>query len=336
MITKNNLEQAAEKNIISPEQVEPLFQFLTQQSPDLVADSFDEISEEPLKFIRSLGDIFLTLGIVLLVIAISLSGISGMNYIFPLAGFILIAEWLVRIRRLALPGMAILVAILYFVQKIMMFETENATLLMFGVLAVTSYLFYLRYKMPFSLLPLAASLVAMVITQIGFDVMQHPIVFSALGLFVFAFAFWFDSRDTRRISHLSDNAFWLFLLASPLIVHGVMVSILLSDQVWIANISKEILMIVFFALFFLLALFLDRRAMLISTQIYIIYSLTQLFKGSLTNAQDIIMYVLVGLGLFVLYFGAYWYKSRRFIFSAIAGKPICRYVPDLNIQDVKK
>lgn len=336
MITKNNLEQAAEKNIISPEQVEPLFQFLTQQSSDLVADSYDELREEPLKFIRSFGDIFLTLGIVLLVISISLSSISGMYYIFPVIGFILIAEWLVRIRRLALPGMAILVAILYFVQKMMMFETEHATFLMFAVLALTSFLFYFRYKMPFSLLPFAASLVSMIIMQIGFDVMQYPVVFAAMGLFVFAFAFWFDSRDTRRISHLSDNAFWLYLLASPLIVHGVMVSILLSDQVWIASISKEVLMIVFFALFFILALFLDRRAMLISTQLYIIYSLTQLFKGTLTNAQDVIMYVLVGLGLFVLYFGAYWYKTRRFIFSGLAGKAICRYVPDLNIQDIKK
>jgi hypothetical protein len=332
MITISSLEKAAAQNIISTEQDEPLYQFLRAQASDSQIDS----REEPLRFIRSFGDIFITLGVILLLMSINASSISGMYYLLPVAGFVLIAEWLVRVRRLALPGMAILLSILFLMYKAIPFDGDNTLFYVFGVLALTSLAFYLRYKMPFSLLPLAASVVTMIIVQLDISVLDYPIIFSGLGLIVFAVALWFDTQDTQRQSHLSDSAFWLHLLASPLIVHGMMVTILLSQQAWVEMLSKELLMIVFFAVFFLLALFLDRRAMLISTQIYVIYSLTQLFKNNLTGTQDVIIYVLLALGLFVLYFGAYWYKSRRFIFKALAGHAITRFVPDLNIEDVKR
>lgn len=336
MITKSNLQRAADENIISPDQIDPLYNFLQQSPTDSVAENNIDNREEPLKFIRSFGDIFITLGVLILVISINLSDISGLFYLIPAAGFVLVAEWLVRIRRLALPGMAILLSILYFTNKAITFNNENATILGFAVLAVTSFLFYLRYKMPFSLLPLAASLVAMVTIMIGIDVFTNPIIFAACGLVVFAVAFWFDSRDTKRESILSDGAFWLHLLASPLIVHGLMVTMLVSDQAWIKALNKELLMLIFFAGFFLLALLLDRRAMLISTQLYIIYAITQIFKDNITSAEDIIIYVLIAIGLFIIYFGAYWYKTRRLIFGTLSGSAISRYIPDLNISDIKR
>ena len=332
MITKSDLEKAAQQNIISAEQVEPLYMFLHAQPSDTAMDN----REEPLRFVRSFGDVFITLGVILLAMSINMSGISGLYTLFPIAGFILIAEWLVRVRRLALPGMALLISLLMFIYHAMSFTGDSPVWIRFFVLAISSLMFFLRYKMPFSVLPLAASLVAMIVVALDINVIDYPIIFSGLGLFVFAAALWFDAQDTQRVSHLSDTAFWLHLVASPLIVHGVMVTIILSEQTWITIFSKELLMIIFFAAFFLLALLLDRRAMLISTQLYIIYSLTQLFKGTLSNTGDVLMYVLITLGLFILYFGAYWYKSRRFIFSRLSGYTISRYIPDLNIQDVKK
>ena len=332
MISKSTLQKAAQKNIIQAGQVDPLYQFLQDQNLDAPAES----REEPLRFIRSFGDVFITLGVILLVVSINLANLSGYSYLIPAAGFVLVAEWLVRVRRLALPGMAILLSILFFVNKAVSFENDHATVLTFALLALTSLLFYLRYKMPFSLLPLAASLVAMAITLIGFDVLEQPIIFAGFGLLIFMVALWFDTQDTARLSHLSDSAFWLHLLASPLIVHGLMVSMLISDQPWLEFFSKELLILVFFAGFFLLALLVDRRAMLISTQLYMIYALTQLFKERLTNTQDVMIYVLIVLGLFIIYFGAYWYKSRRFIFGFLSASSIARYVPDLDIEDTKR
>ncbi len=329
MISKELLQKAADNDIIQVHQIQPLLDFIrTQQAPQSVAGQ-----EESLKFIRSFGDVFVTMGIVLLGVAINMIGLSGYAYFLPVAGFVIIAEWLVRVRRLALPGIAILMVILFFVNQGIAFDHENASVSGLGVLSLVSLLFYLRYKMPFSLLPLAGGLVTLAVIQIGVDVIRQPLIFSGLGLIVFIAAMAFDIRDTRRQSHLSDSAFWLHLLASPLIVHGAMMSLLLSDHSWLEAVDKEYIFILFFALFLMLALLLDRRAMLISTQLYMIYALTQIFEGQLDSAQNILIYVLMTVGLLVIFFGTYWYKTRRLVFGFLAGNAISRYVPDLGLLD---
>jgi len=320
------------KQNIQSHQIEPLIRFIRDQETPADTDN----REEPLKFIRSFGDVFITLGVVLLVIAINMSALSGYFYLIPAVGFIAVAEWLVRVRRLALPGIALLTAILYFVNKAIAFDHENATIFGLAILSLTSLLFYLRYKMPFSLLPLAAGLVAIGIIQIGLDVIKHPIIFTGFGLIVFIVAMWFDVRDTARLSHLSDSAFWLHLLASPLMVHGAMVSMLFSDQAWIQAIGKEVIIVTFFSAILLLALLLDRRAMLISTQLYIIYALTQILQGQLDSTQNILIYILMALGLFVIFFGTYWYKTRRLIFGFLSESVISRYIPDLELVDTRR
>lgn len=331
MISRDLLRKAADQGIIQNEQIEPLLRFSQDQS----LDSDAEVGEEPLKFIRSFGDVFITLGVVLLIIAINMTALSGYLYFIPVIGFIVIAEWLVRVRRLALPGIAILIAILFFVNKAIAFDHENATVFGVGVLCLTSLLFYLRYKMPFSLLPLAAGLVGIAIIQIGVDVIQNPVIFAGLGLIVFVIAMLFDVRDTKRVSHLSDSAFWLHLLASPLIVHGSMVSLIFSGQEWIQAIDKEVIIIAFFIVFLLLALLLDRRAILVSTQLYMIYALTQVFGGQLASTQNVLIYVLLLLGFLVIFFGTYWYKTRRLIFGFLAGGVVSPYVPGFDTQDSK-
>jgi len=330
MISRQLLQKAATENIIRDDQVEPLLAFISEQHAIVRGDS----GEEPLKFIRSFGDVFITLGVVLLVVAINMIGLSGYAYLIPVAGFVVVAEWLVRVRRLALPGIAILLAILYFVNKAIAFDHENATVLGLGILAITSLLFYFRYKMPFSLLPLATSLVAIALIQIGVNAIEQPLIFLGLGLAVFIIAMLFDIRDTERKSHLSDSAFWLHLLASPLIVHGVMVSLLFSQAGWLQPIDKEIIIIVFFLVFLALALLLDRRAMLVSTQLYMIYALTQVFEGQLNSTQNVLIYVLITIGLVVIFFGTYWYKTRSLLFGFLSGRKISRFIPDLDQQDL--
>jgi len=332
MISRELLQKAADKSIIENSQIDPLLAFICDQQTEPVVEN----REEPLKFIRSFGDVFITLGVVILVIAINMLPLSGYLYFIPVAGFVVVAEWLVRVRRLALPGIAILISILYFVNKAIAFDHEHASVIGLGILCLASLVFYLRYKMPFSLLPLAAGLVAIAVIQIGVNAIEQPLIFVGLGLLVFMVAMWFDVRDTARVSHLSDCAFWLHLLASPLIVHGAMVSLLFSQQAWIQAIDKEFIIIAFFACFLLLALLLDRRAMLISTQVYMIYALTQVLKGQLDSTQNVLIYVLMALGLLVIFFGTYWYKARRLIFGFLAGSVIAGFVPSFDLLDSKR
>jgi len=328
MISKSTLQKASDKKIINKDQVEPLYDFIKNEKLT------DANAEEPLKFIRSFGDVFIALGIILLVVSINMTSLTGLYFLIPAAVFVIIAEWLVRIRRLALPGIVILLSILFFINKAFAFDSDNATTLGLGIISLSSLLFYLRYKMPFSLLPLAASLVAITIIQIGMDVLDSPVIFVALGLITFSIAMWFDSRDTARDSHLSDSAFWLHLLAAPLIVHGAMLSLITSNNQLSHSFGNDVLMLLFFSVFFLTALFVDRRAMLVSTQLYAIYALTQLFQSDIMNSQNVMIYVLMALGLFVIFFGTYWYKTRRVIFGALADSKISKFVPSLHTRDV--
>jgi hypothetical protein len=114
-----------------------------------------------------------------------------------------------------------------------------------------------------------------------------------------------------------------------------MVSILLSEQSWIHWLNKELLMVMFFVGFFLLALLLDRRAMLVSTQLYVIYALTQLLQTNLNRSENIMIYLIMLLGLFVIFFGTYWYKTRRLIFARLSNTILARFLPDLQLQDNK-
>lgn len=338
-ISKKILKSAAEKGLINSNQIEPLYDFLKHNTSAAILDNTENEegqTEEPLKFIRSFGDVFITLGIVLLVIAINMLGLTSYYYIIPVAIFVVLAEWLIRIRRLVLPGMAILISILYFVHQAFGTSDEQTGMIQLLITAITSLIFYLRYKMPFSLLPLAGSVVAMIVMQIGLDVLKHPGIFVGLGICVLAVALWFDSRDTGRVSHLSDSAFWLHLLAAPLIVHGVMLNVLDGNSFLVELMSRELLIILFFVFFFLLALFIDRRAMLVATQLYVIYALTGLLKENINSAQDVMIYVLVGLGLFVIYFGTYWYKTRYLIFGAMSKYRVSQYFPPMNKLDINK
>ncbi len=328
MISREKLEQAVQRELIQPDQVDALYQFLNSEKDEITATVLN--SEEPLKFIRSFGDIFITLGIVLLVLASHQIPLSGYYFLIPAAGFVLLAEWLVRVRKLALPGIAILLSILYFVNRAIDFNHNEATTMGLAVLSVTSLLFYLRYRMPFSLLPLVAGLLAIVVLQMGMDLLDRPWVFILLGLLVFSIAMSFDIQDPARKTHLSDSAFWLHLLAAPLIVHGSMVTLLINDPAWLQSINKEVIMIIFFATFFLIALLLDRRALLISTQLYVIYAMTQILTSHLNSSQNVLMYILLGLGLFVIFFGTYWYKTRSLIFGFLKQTLLSHYLPSFS------
>lgn len=333
MISRELLEAAVDRNIIHQNQVDPLLDFIRHRQSGTEEFAESNSHDEPLRFVRGFGDIFISFGIILLVIAINMLSLSGYLYFIPVAGFVVMAEWLVRVRRLSLPGIAILLSILFFVNKAIEFDHENATVLGLAILSLTSLFFYLRYKMPFSLFPVAAGVVAIAIVQIGTDLIEYPLIFSALGLIVFIIAMGFDIRDTERNSHLSDSAFWLHLLAAPLMIHGLMISVLFSQQQWLADMGHAIFIVLFFIGVLLIALLLDRRAMLVATQLYMVYAVTQLLEGQLGSAQNIIIYVLLILGFAIIFFGTYWYKSRRLLYGFLIGRTISRFVPAFEQAD---
>jgi len=329
-VNRDILSKAAEHGVISPQQIDPLLEFIQRYDETGTEVTDPAHGEEQLKFIRNFGDIFITLGIIFVAVSISAMNLSGLLWLIPTALFLLTSEWLVRVRRLALPGIALLISTLFFISRALGIEEFGNSSLQFLTLSICSLLYYLRYRMPFSLMPTAGGIVAAIISLFGVDMVTHQYLFSLLGIAVFSVAMAFDARDRNRSQRYSDCAFWLHLLASPLIVHGMMTSILFSDsQLLSAGFIKEIGLLMFFLIFMLTALLVDRRAMLVSSLAYAIYAIFQVVENSPLEADNLPLVVFIGFGIFIVLFGTYWYKARSLIFAGLKNSHLARYLPHI-------
>ncbi len=319
-MNRDKLEAASEQGIITEEQVESLLTFFASSERDSGLHS-----EDQLKFVRSFGDVFITLGVVFVTVASAQIHMSAtwMN-IVPLLLFIATTEWLVRGRRLVLPGMALLIATLYFACQLLELSFTDYGLLNLMLVTALAGLFYWRYKIPFTMLPIALGCMGMLGMIIDIDLLNVQYMLTMFGLIIFIVAMWFDAHDVDRKTRYSDAAFWLHLLAAPLIVHGVMVNLLVSQG---ELPLKELFIIVFFVAFFLLALYVDRRALLLSSLSYAIYAVITLSKSSAFDIENLTLLIFAGFGAFIIFFGTYWYKIRSVIFSKTSTCAISQYVP---------
>lgn len=312
------LEQASAQGIISQDQVELLLNF------DSAADSSTGNGEEQLRFIRSFGDIFITLGIIFVAIATAQFDIGGIYKIIPVLVLIATTEWLVRVRRLALPGIALLISTLYFASQFIGLSKVDFDLANIVIPTAIAFAFYWRYKMPFTLLPMALGLLSLATVLLDIDIRQAQYLIVVYGLVIFSVAMWFDSRDVARQTRFSDAAFWLHLLAAPMVVHGVMVSLLIETS---SLPFRELLVILFFVTFFMIALYVDRRAILVSSVSYAIYAIVELAKNNEIHIENMALLIFVVFGIFIIVLGVYWYKIREFLFKSLKDASISKYVP---------
>ena len=90
-----------------------------------------------------------------------------------------------------------------------------------------------------------------------------PFIAFASGLVILAAAMAYDARDLKRTTRFSDCAFWLHLVAAPLIVSPVITLIKQSTNGQRAQPRPSCCMTVFCLGLFALAI--DRRALLVSS-----------------------------------------------------------------------
>jgi len=131
-----------------------------------------------------------------------------------------------------------------------------------------------------------------------------------LGIGVFLFAMWWDSSDRARVTRRSDVAFWLHLLAAPMIAHPVFALLGLSNGS--VGTGEGLLVVALYILFGLTALAVDRRALLVSALAYVLYALTELFKQFGAVELNVALTALV-IGSALLLLSAYWHQARRMI-----------------------
>ena len=353
MISDGTLDLAVARGIVSPDQAAELRGLEVLTSDDLftidaVAEPPIDRDDEEIRLVGSFGDIFVTLGLVLVLapLAYVVNGAFGPLPMWLALGAAswALAEIFTRRRRLALPSLVLLgvfVVSAFFAclslaaflladphppttqpswRFLPVFDSVTTSSVTTGLAALLALGLivphWLRFHVPVTI---AAGVGTLSLAAFGFggrlaDVTPQAATLLLLvcGLLVFALAMRFDLSDRRRITRRTDIAFWLHLLAAPMIVHPVMS--LLGNADWIgrggSDSTTATLILIVFAVLTIVALVIDRRALLLSGLVYAGTAIAAIigasgFTGTLVPAAAL------SLGLVVLALSAGWRPLRN-------------------------
>lgn len=185
------------------------------------------------------------------------------------------------------------------------------------VAAGAAWLHWRRFKVPITIAAgtaaAAAIVVGIVIAILG-DVEPYKnlllTIMLLIGIGVFLFAMRWDASDPGRTTRRSDVAFWLHLLAAPLIVHAVFSLLGLNSGQ--ATIAQGIIVILLYAALGVTALAIDRRALLVSALAYVLWALNSMFEQFGAVELNVALTALV-IGSALLMLSAYWHQARRLV-----------------------
>jgi len=362
MIREDDLQAAVSEGIIDQAQavrLAHLARLRRQAAPDAQSDApGDETrpvdpDDERFRLIGGFNDVFVTIGVGLLAGALfGLTRVLGLGEAFAFTGFVIawaLAEWFSRRMRLALPSivlavmfvgaacaLAALAADLFARQIGLGGAARQAWLLICAGLAsaLAARLHHWRFRVPIDAALTAAGCVAILAGMVMFvdpkliDDHLAPLAF-AVGVGIFLFAMRADMSDPRRLTRRSDSAFWLHLLAAPLIVHPTIQ--LATGGIGDIGTGKALVVLVLFVVLGLVALVIDRRALIVSGLSYagiaIAYLLTQRIEGGLG-----LPLTLLGLAVVVLGLSAGWRWFRTLVVSRLPLGALADRLPPVALQ----
>ena len=326
-IRKADLDAAVSAGVIGPEAADRLLAFALQTNAVPA-----EADEENLRLITSFNDIFVTIGLALflgaLIYMVAGTGVSMTGAILAVVSWVM-AEVFTRMKRLALPSIVLLVvygvAVFIAISGILIgnlgwaievylkhggIDLAVAGLLTAGFIA----LHWLRFRVPITIAAGCAALAIMVMALVASIapglIKSHPVaIFLPLGLAIFGLAMWFDISDRARRTRRTDIAFWLHLLAAPLIVHPV-----IAATTSLGKLTQDDagVILVLFVLLALVALISDRRALLVSSLIYLGYATYTLLSSTMWASLGRVQAVFV-VGAIVLLLSVAWRPLRGMV-----------------------
>ncbi|GLK46268.1 MULTISPECIES: hypothetical protein [Novosphingobium] len=195
---------------------------------------------------------------------------------------------------------------------------QDAAIMLSAAIAagVGALLHWLRFHVAITIAAGTGAVVLLLLSAIAWATGQalaaNPVLAPAAflcGLAVFAFAMRWDLSDRARRTQRADIAFWLHLLAAPLIAHSLFywLGVLNGDDVTPGHAAGVLVTYVAFAL---VALLVDRRALLVSALIYVLAALNGLLRNAGTIEMNLAISTLfVGAALLAL--SVFWTPLRR-------------------------
>lgn len=341
MYTQHELDEAVAAGAISSESAASLRSFMEGQR------SSPAVDEEQFRLITGFNDIFVSIAAVILLVAVGWIGqwvgqstgttveSDGPSFLAPAA--VAATSWGLALfftakRRMALPSIVLLLA---FVGSIFAAAALALTLAVGadslndnpqiqGVLAaaagavagLAAWLHWRTFKVPITVAAGAAAVAAIAIglllAALGQNIDQARNLILGfvllLGIAVFLFAMRWDSSDPARVTRRADVAFWLHLLAAPMIAHPVFALLgLTSGRV---TVGEGLIVVLLYVLFGLTALAIDRRALLVSALAYVLFALNELFKQFGAIELNVALTALI-IGSSLLLLSAFWHQARE-------------------------
>jgi hypothetical protein len=340
MYSQQELDDAVASGVISAAAADALRAHVEGQRSIAIPD------EEQFRLITGFNDIFVSIAAAILLFAVGWIGQSiGQTAHLtvdgdgpsPLASLAIagtawgLATFFTARRRMALPSILLLLA---FIGGVFMTAGTTAILAigpdaidnnvpLAGVIgavsaaiaAAAAWLHWRTFRVPITVAAGAASVsaiaVGLLVAALGDNVENAKNVILGfvllLGVGMFLFAMWWDGTDRARLTRRSDVAFWLHLLAAPMIVHPVFTLLGLNNGT--ASLGEGLVVILLYVVLAVTALAIDRRALLVSALAYVLYALSELFKQFGAVELNIALTALV-IGSALLLLSAFWHQAR--------------------------
>jgi hypothetical protein len=310
MYSQNDLDDAVAAGAITPEAATSLRAFIDGQR------SSPAVDEEHFRLITGFNDIFVSIAAAILLFAVGWIGqsigqnlglvIDGQGPSFLAPALIAATAWGLALfftarRRMALPSILLLLAfvggtvasvgfllVMLFANNELEASQQAWTAGLIGAAAASAgalaaFVHWKRFRVPITVAAGAASIAGIIVALIGAAIDDVPAatniilgVVLLLGIGVFLYAMRWDSSDRARITRRSDVAFWLHLLAAPMIVHPVFTLLGLNDGD--ATIGEGLVVVAIYIALGIAALAIDRRALLVSALAYVLFALNELFE----------------------------------------------------------
>ncbi len=326
MYSESDLDTAVKAGAISAEAAQA---FRAHVARERHAPAVDE---EHFRLLTGFNDIFVSIALVLLLVAVGQIGDTVATYLS--GAFVAAAAWMLAIvftarRRMALPSIILLGA---FVGGVAFSIATTLTTLVLSAApnsgderttaivtalaglgaAAAAWLHWRRFMVPITVAAGACAVAALVLGTVlaiapGLQAAMWPLLFVA-GLAMFALAMRWDLSDPARRTRRADVAFWLHLAAAPMIAHPVFQLLGVFGEN--SGIDTALAALVLYAVFGFVALAVDRRALLVSSLVYVLFAMGSLFRTAGAVELSAALTALV-IGAALLSLSVFWHPMRR-------------------------
>ena len=335
MYTEEDLSSAVKAGIFSDDAVSQFRTFIAKEQSSFSVD------EEHFRLVTGFNDIYVVIACCLLLISAAWLGHEVSNAIGALTVALAswgLSEFFVLKRKMALPAIVLLATFIGGVAWFAgaLFHTIGSdlgvsTMLASGVAgSVAARFHWLRFKVPITVAAGVASIVgaSIAVAMIKFPEAQQwsRTLFLTGGLFSFALAMRWDAEDTKRQTGKSDVAFWLHLLAAPLIVHPIfsMLGVFEGNN----GLLLPVAVIFLYVMLAVISIAIDRRALMVSALIYVLFTFSSLLKTyGIVSLGFAITGLIIGSALLLL--SAYWHVSRVYLIKFLP-KSALVWIPPLK------